>query len=291
VVYLRYAQATGIERLRALLDEVFGLSISEGAISNILARAQAPLGVAAAVIAARVTAASVVASDETSARAMGKTWWKWVFVTPACVLHVIRPSRGRAVTCAVFGAHRPRVWVSDSLGSQRGHGEDWQMCLAHLLGDAQYAIDGGDDGFSAAFKWLLLRAIAIGRRRDVLRDSTLRQYRGDFDRRLDRVLALPRQGVAADRLRRRIARDCAHLFIFVTEPDVPATNNVSERALRLSVIFRKATNGFRSEWGAETYAAFHCVVSTAKANGRSVLNDLRKALAAPSLKKTTIQPG
>lgn len=291
VVYLHYAQAIGIERLRALLDEVFGLSISEGAISNILARAQAPLGVAAAAIAARVTTAPVVASDETSVRVMGKTWWEWVFVTAACVLHVIRPSRGRAVVCAVFGARRPRVWVSDSLGSQRGHGEDWQMCLAHLLRDAQYAIDGGDDGFSAALKWLLLRAIAIGRRRDVLRDSTLRQYRADLDRRLDRVLALPRQGAAADRLRRRIARDRAHLFVFVTERDVPATNNVSERALRPSVIFRKVTNGFRSEWGADTYAAFRSVVSTAKASSHSVLNDLRKALAAPSLKQAIIQPG
>jgi hypothetical protein len=28
------------------------------------------------------------------------------------------------------------------------------------------------------------------------------------------------------------------------------------------VIFRKVTNGFRCEWGAETYAAFRSVVST-----------------------------
>jgi poly(3-hydroxybutyrate) depolymerase len=37
------------------------------------------------------------------------------------------------------------------------------------------------------------------------------------------------------------------------------------------VIFRKVTNGFRCEWGAETYAAFRSVVSTAKANHASVL--------------------
>jgi len=41
------------------------------------------------------------------------------------------------------------------------------------------------------------------------------------------------------------------------------------------------TNGFRSEWGAQTYAAFRSVVSTAKANRRSVLDNLRNALAAP----------
>jgi transposase len=40
VVYLHYAQAIGLERLRALMGEMFGLSISEGALSNILARAR-----------------------------------------------------------------------------------------------------------------------------------------------------------------------------------------------------------------------------------------------------------
>jgi len=291
VVYLHYAQAIGLERLRALLREIFGLSISEGAICNILARAELPLDVAASTIAAQVTAAAVVASDETSVRVAGRTCWEWVFVTAAGVLHIIRPSRGAGVVRALFGERRPRVWVSDSLGSQRGHAEQWQVCLAHLLRDAQYAIDGGDDGFSAAFKRLLLRAIAIGRRRDELRDSTLRQYRADLDRRLDRVLALPRRGAAAERLRRRIARDREHLFVCVTDRAVPATNNVSERALRPSVIFRKVTNGFRSEWGAKTYAAFRSVVSTAKANGRAVLDALRQALAATSSPQNALQQG
>jgi len=291
VVYLHYAQAIGFERLRMLMGEVFGLCISEGAISNILARAQAPLGAAAAAIAAQVTASAVVASDETSVRVAGKTWWEWVFVTAVCVLHVIRPSRGAVVVRTLFGAQRPRVWVSDSFGSQRGHADQWQVCLAHLLRDAQYAIDCGDAGFAAAFKRLLLRAVAIGRRRDRLRDTTLEQYRADLDRRLDRVLALPRCGEAADRLRRRIARDRGHLFVFVTDRDVPATNNVSERALRPSVIFRKVTNGFRSEWGADTYATFRSVVSTAKANRRSVLNALRQALAATSPHTVVTQPG
>jgi len=63
---------------------------------------------------------------------------------------------------------------------------------------------------------------------------------------------------------------------------VPPTNNVSERALRPSVIFRKVTNGFRSEWGAQTYAVFRSVVSTAKLHKRSVLEDLRRVLDTAS---------
>jgi transposase len=279
VVYLHYAHAIGLERLRALMGEVFGLSISEGALCNILARARAPLGVAAATITAGVREARVVCSDETSVRVVGKTWWEWVFVTKAAVLHLIRPSRGRAVPEAVFAGARPEVWVSDALGSQRGHGERWQMCLAHLLRDAQWSIDCGDAGFSVRFKLWLLRALAIGRRREGLRDSTLVQYRADLERRLDRLMAhaVP-QAREGEKLRRRIGRCREHLTVFVTDREVPPTNNISERALRPSVVFRKVTNGFRAEWGAETYAAFRSVVSTAKICSQTVLAAVRDAL-------------
>jgi transposase len=279
VVYLHYAHAISLERLAALMDELFGLSISEGAISNILARSREPLMDASATIQAVVVASPVVCSDETSVRVKGKTWWEWVFVTAIAVLHVIKPSRGKAVVAALFGAIRPEVWVSDMLGSQRGHGLEWQVCLAHLLRDANYAAECGDTAFSLPFRWLLLRACAIGRRRDRLKDTTLAQYLYDLDRRLDRILKAVPIGEPGRKLRKRILANRAHLFVFMTRRDVPATNNVSERHVRPSVIFRKVTNGFRCEWGAETYAAFRSVVSTAKANGASVYDAIRFVLS------------
>ena len=118
---------------------------------------------------------------------------------------------------------------------------------------------------------LLLRAIAIGRRRGTLKDTTLKHYHADLDRRLDRIMAAVPIGEAGRKLRKRIAANRSHLFVLVTNRCVPYTNNVSERNLRPSVIFRKVTNGFRCEWSVETYAAFRSVVSTAKANRASVL--------------------
>ena len=76
IIHLHITQAIGFERLARLLAEVFGLTISEGAIANILARAEAPLLAAAQPIADAVRASPVVGSDETSARVGGKT--------PAC---------------------------------------------------------------------------------------------------------------------------------------------------------------------------------------------------------------
>lgn len=282
VVYLHYAHAIGLQRLAALMGDIFGVVISEGAINNMLARAREPLLAAAATIRDTVTASPVVCSDETSARVSGKTWWEWVFIGTLAVLHVIRPSRGKAVVTDLFGAIQPKVWVSDMLGSQRGHAVQWQVCLAHLLRDARYATECGDIAFSALFKRLLLRAIAIGRRRDRLMDSTLKQYLADLDRRLDRIMAAIPLGDPGRKLRKRIAANRTHLFVFVTNRDVPYTNNISERHLRPSVIFRKVTNGFRCSWGAETYAAFRSVISTAKANRASVLDVLRFVLDAHS---------
>jgi transposase len=262
------------------MNELFALSISEGAICNILARARQPLLDATAAIEKVVLASPVVCSDETSVRVRGKTWWEWVFATTVAVLHVIKPSRGKAVITALFGAIRPEVWVSDMLGSQRGHAVRWQVCLAHLLRDAQYAIECGDTAFSVPFRWLLLRAIAIGRRREVLKDATLKQYLHDLDRRLDRIMAAVPIGNPGRKLHKRMLANRVHLFVFMSNRAVPCTNNVSDRHLRPSVIFRKVTNGFRCEWGAETYAAFRSVVSTAKANRTSVLDTVRFVISA-----------
>jgi hypothetical protein len=158
---------------------------------HILARAEAPLLAAVTPIAAAVRASPVVGSDETSARVRGKTSWQWELLSTTAVYHVIVVTRAASVVGAFLDGAQPEVWVADRYGGQLGHGELRQMCLAHLLRDAKYAIEEGDTMFAAGFRWLLLRAVAIGRRRETLKDTTLAQYRTDLDRRLDRLLSGP----------------------------------------------------------------------------------------------------
>ena len=81
------------------------------------------------------------------------------------------------------------------------------------------------------------------------------------------------------KLRATMAAARKKLFVFITRRDVPATNNVSERALRPSVIFRKVTNGFRSSWAAGVYADICSVIATGLLNGRTALNAIRNALS------------
>src|ERR1700689_4358439 len=158
-----------------------------------------------------------------------------------------------------------------------------RFCLAHLIRDAQYAIDHGDTIFAPQFKAFLKDACAVGRRRPDLADSTIGTHRRRLDRELDRLLDLKPTDVEGSHLRAAIvvtARD--KLLVFLTRRDVEATNNASERALRPSVIFRRVTNGFRSEWGAKVYADLCSIVATGRLAGRSALAAIRDALATPA---------
>ena len=134
VVYLHYTHAIGMGRLATLMDEIFSLTLSEGPISNMLARAREPLLVAAATIRATVLAIPVVCSDETSARVSGKNWWEWVFIGTLAVLHVIRPSRGKAVVQAL-SARSGRwsgcliCWAANGATPSNGKSA-WRICCA-----------------------------------------------------------------------------------------------------------------------------------------------------------------
>lgn len=287
ILHLHVTQAISFERLARLLAEVFGLTISQGAIANILARAEAPLIAAAAPIADTVRQSLVVGSDETSARVRGKTWWQWVLLGSTAICHLIADTRAASVVTAFMGGAQPEVWVADRYGGQLGHGATRQMCLAHLLRDAAYAGEDGDAGFAPGFRLLLLRAMAIGKRRAALKDSTLARYHAGLERQLDRLLSGPMpERPAARRLFRAMRRDRDDLFRFVTRRDVPYTNNACERALRPSVIFRKVTGGFRAEWGARVYAAAVSIIATGRLHGLTAFRALRAALAGEAVMQT-----
>ena len=279
--YLHGCQMVSYNRLVEVFDGLFGLKISEGALANMLARAAKPFAVEASKIAAIVRNSPVIASDETSARVCGKTWWQWLFASASAVYHTIVPTRGKCVPIEFLGGIKPKVWISDRLAAQCTHAEAHQFCLAHLIRDAQYAIDAGDSIFAPGFKAFLQRACAVGRKRAALADATIAGHARTLKHELARLLELVPKQLEGRRLRDAIevtARD--KLLVFLTRRDVEPTNNVSERGLRPSVIFRKVTNGFRSSWGAAVYADLCSIVATGRIHRRSPLASIRAVLAA-----------
>jgi transposase len=262
-MYLRFVHAVSYQRLTRLLRELFGLAISEGALDAAFQRCKPQFDADVAGILARLRRARVVYSDETGVRIDGSGYWNWVFQNAEVVIHVVRRSRGADVVAEVLAAHRPALWVSDLYGAQQGHADLWQVCLAHQLRDCQYAIDAGDAVFAPRMKALLLRAVVLARRHRGLADSTRREYRRRLERSLDAVIALAPVSRDGRRLRKRYAKVRDHLFTFLDHPEVAADNNSSERELRPTATYRKVTGGFRSEWGANLFAAVRSVIGTA----------------------------
>jgi transposase len=183
------------------------------------------------------------------------------------VIHVIRSSRGAGVVGEILDGHRPVIWVSDLYGAQQGHAENWQICLAHQLRDCQFAIDAGDALFAPRMKLLLLRAVLLARRHHDLAVATRREYRRRLEKALDAVMALAPTQADGKRLRKRYAKVREHLFTFLNHPEITADNNASERDLRPTATYRKVTGGFRSDWGADLFAAVRSVIGTAKRRG------------------------
>jgi transposase len=282
-LYLRFVHAISYRRLSRLLFELFGLAISEGALDAAFRRAKPRFDAAVAAILARLRRARVVCSDETSVRIDGRTCWNWVFQNSEVVIHVIRRSRGAGVVAEVLAGHRPAIWVSDLYGAQQGHAAAWQVCLAHQLRDCQFAIDAGDVIFAPRMKALLLRAVVLARRRQDLAESTRREYRRRLDHDLDSIMALAPVSRHGQRLRRRYGKVRDHLFTFLDHPEVAADNNGSERELRPTATYRKVTGGFRSDWGADLFAAIRSVIGTAARQGRDAVQAIRATLSGQPL--------
>jgi transposase len=279
VTTMRYGHGISYSRMEQILGEVFGLEISEGAIANLLLRVKEQLQSSVDGIVQKLRSSRLVCSDETSARVNGKNQWEWVFQNDQVCLHVIRPSRGGEVIREVMAEHRPQIWVSDLFSAQKTHpAEDWQVCLAHQLRDCQYGMDAGDEIFSPLMKRILLRAFVMHRRWSDLAASTQYQYRLKLRGDLSLALALSPTQDDGIRLQNRYRDLREHLFLFLEDSTIPPTNNSSEQALRWSVIFRKVTNGFRSDWGRDLFAAVRSIVNTGKRQGLSAFEAILVAL-------------
>jgi len=79
-------------------------------------------------------------------------------------------------------------------------------------------------------------------------------------------------------LAQRLLKHLSELFVFVSDPAVPATNNLAERSLRPAVIARKISGGTRSPKGSATRMGLMSLLGTWAAQGKSQLQGCRELL-------------
>ena len=66
-----------------------------------------------------------------------------------------------------------------------------------------------------------------------------------------------------------------------------ADNNRSERELRPTATYRKVTGGFRSDWGADLFAAVRSIIGTAARRGIDAYQAIHQTLRRQSV----LEPG
>lgn len=285
VTYYRQEQHLSYERTQQTLLALHGVALSQGGIDQIMQRSGQQAQGEVAGIQTTVQSSQVINSDETGTRLDGQKAWEWVFCTTQAILHVIRRSRGADVIQEVMGTHQAEVWGSDCLPAQlKAPALRWQLCLAHQIRNLQAVVDREPAAlWPRAMQALFRYAIHVSHQRTHL---PLNQYQAKVLRigvllrfLLHRKVPQPE----AHKLQRRYQKHRDHLFVFLCHADVAPTNNVSERALRHSVVHNKVGRGFRSTWGAETYAALASVIDTAALQGQNAFEAILHLLGKPAL--------
>jgi transposase len=281
LAYLHHHQHIAYARLRHLLRDLFGLSMSEGAIAASLARTAKGMAPSYAAIRETVRGSPVVGSDETRARVAGESWWDWVVHSPTAVYHWVAKSRAAKELAQFFGASVPEVQLCDLYPAQRcSPAEKKAVCQAHQLRDLRYAAEQGDTHYAPKMARLIRLAIHLWNRREALSERLYR-HQGERIKRLAHQLAWgPRvQHWAGQAQQERYRRLEQSWWVFLERDDVEPTNNASERALRPAVIHRKVNGSFRSEWGAEGYVRFLSIAQTAQRQGQPIFPTLLAILA------------
>ena len=285
VVYLQHQHHLSYERLQRLLHDLFQIELSQGGQACMVERAGQAAQPLAALIREQVRQSPTIGSDETGARVDGRTQWEWVFRSPVGVYHVIRPSRGEDVIAEMMGDARATNWISDCWSPQlKAPAEHFQLCLAHQLRNLQRLVERSPHlRWARELQAVLREAIHVGKCRAQMTARGFQRRVTELQGKLNRLIDRPVKDPQAQPLLKRYRKHRHHLLLFLHDPSVPHHNNDCERSLRPSVIHRKVTGGFRSNWGAQAYAALASVIDTAKLQNQSVFETLVNLMGNPVL--------
>ncbi len=278
---LNKAHGLTMRKTCAVLENICGLKLTAGGLSQALDRVAKRLETARDQLEEEVRQALFIHIDETSWWVGEPKWWLWVFTNPSVTLYRVVKSRGRQVVYDTLGTDFKGVLVSDCLSIYDDASAIQQKCYAHHLKAISEAIErrGGEAGdFLGPLRALLRAAIPAKAILAGLDETTRGDWRARMEARADRLLAEPRGDPFEERVRQRLVKQRDHLFIFLDHEGVDATNNLAERQLRPAVISRKVSCGNRTKNGARTWEILASLSATCRQRDQSFLDFIASAM-------------
>jgi len=271
-------------RIRELLHELFGITLSIGVIDRTIreaGRACAPLE---DVLVDEIQQAALAHADETGWPESGVLLWLWVLVSASTVLYFIG-GRTREMLRNALGGDFAGVLMADGYSVYRA----WLnrlRCWAHLLRKARglkESTDGRVAGVGGEMLDILTKLVeAILSARASPPPGALTELHSQDIRRL-RALCEGHRDDSHKKLRElagEFLNDWAVILRQVAEPNLPLTNNPAESALRPMVIARDISHGTRCSSGSRAYALLASVIETCRLRKASSWHYLAEVIRA-----------
>jgi transposase len=283
LTYLHEGGRMPVRVVQETVRTLTGLEISVGTIVAAGQRLAARATPVVEALAAEVQGSPVVHLDETGWREDGQNGYVWTASTPTT--RIFRyGTRQKGMVTTFLGEAFAGTVVSDFSGAythdERGH----QYCWAHLWRELeemvrQHPRDPAVAGWVTSVGVIYQRAMdATETERD--RWHIRRACQADLKQVCQpwATVEVPQRKLAARMLKHLESR-----FTFVTEPDVPPTNNAAERSLRHLVIARKISGGTRSARGTTTKMTLQSLLGTWRLREINPFTAMIDLLASPQL--------
>jgi transposase len=251
-------------RIREFLAVWFGVPLSVGTIDRCIREVGIACEPVVEDLLGDLRQAGVIHADETPWRQHGRLRWLWVVLSSTTAIFHIGSRQADEIRDLISDAFLGWL-VSDGYAAYRKFTKR-QRCWAHLIRKG-VALAGGLNPVGANFgAWLLREVRALIHE---VAEGTGARIINPILARLKRACSRHRDAEAEKvrALAREVLNDWAAITAFVANPDLPATNNAAERALRDAVIARRISNGTRTEEGSAAYAATLSVFETCRRRG------------------------
>jgi len=275
-VYFKTEHALSNERVVDVL-RLFGLKVCEGWVEKTLTRqAKRFLSVYEA-IRRGIVVNPVRGSDETGVRINGRRGYIWVAQTRRLVYFKTAHSRSFRVIEDILGNTFQGTHVSDRYGGQLKLASGFnQFCLAHIVRECRYLVEAEHSEWASRLKTVLTGAMDFRRERgEPYQPNQHREQIREIESWLADCFAHgPPQGKHSAKLYKGLRNHLDKLLRFLHEPDVPPTNNDSERPLRHWALLKKVFGGFRTLAGIQRYDVILSVIQSAKRQGLNGLDVL-----------------
>ena len=283
---LKHRLGLPYRKIAELFQTAFGLKVSASGLCQSNARLAQRAQPLYQELLEAIRRSSAVYADETGWRIGVLSAWLWVFTSERITVYTIKESRAHQVVLEILGREFGGVLVSDCFRAYDAEAlAGWlkQKCFAHFVREfakLEREKTRGAVRFPRALLAVLRDALKLREEKSQLPQPEFQARVQKLEQRLDVQSNAGRRFSDPDnaRLAKRLRKQRAHLFTFLTREGVEATNNRAERALRPAVIVRKTGGCNRQPSGAKTHAILASLLVTIKQQGGNPLKAMTRVL-------------